>query len=249
MAADSACPRFGRCPVASVAVAYAPLRDPVVAVVLQSLQAWIELWRRMPESQRAQVRQAWPRACSIFSAMLGRWNRVTGLLKATVALLLDIGWGPCAPEQWHAEVGVLWVFSDVGTLPMEFKDSVKKSMMKEAWRKASLHADGSGFEKGANFAALRSMLAWFERRGKVAKLISTQPFPTQLLAAVGRQPAAATMPSTDRPSALDAGRRGTICYTLYGSARRRRPLKGSSSPKRGTMRKKQPRILSIAVSG
>ena len=39
--------------------------------------------------------------------------------------------------------------------------------MKEAWRKASLHADGAGLENGANFAVLRSTLAYFERRGKV----------------------------------------------------------------------------------
>ena len=61
---------------------------------------WMRIWGRATVAQRRELRTAWARAIPRIMLDGVRWERVTGPMQATIAVLAQIGWHPVHPNKW-----------------------------------------------------------------------------------------------------------------------------------------------------
>ena len=112
---------------------------------------WSDLWLEAGPEDRALITSAW---CSARDALRDlrpgdRWQRVKGPNAATIAVLLDAGWGPHRPDHWTTNKGTNY---RIGASPgsaviigMAFRDCTADL----AWSRAAGHFMGGGLEAGA----------------------------------------------------------------------------------------------------
>eukprot|EP00959_Pyramimonas_sp_CCMP1952_P469423 9494906-Pyramimonas_sp.AAC.1 len=77
------------------------------------------MWNRFPELH-ARITRSWHRIRGRLDILASkRWRRVRGPIGAVVATLLDVGWKPVSPVEWHRPVGdqcEVWQFPDRGNI-------------------------------------------------------------------------------------------------------------------------------------
>eukprot|EP00972_Heterocapsa_arctica_P108215 15936371-Heterocapsa_arctica.AAC.1 len=85
-----------------------------------------------------------------------RWMRVTGIMGAIVATLLDIGWEPIRPNYWlHPGEATAIILDDQLTKP-KLAFAVQYLVSSRIWQKTSRHPSvAQGLANGADLTAAR----------------------------------------------------------------------------------------------
>ena len=137
-------------------------RDPGVQVPLDQIKLWMRLWGRANTTQRRDIRIAWSRALPRILLNGIHWERVSGPMQATIAVLSQIGWHPVQPNRWMdggkdnlAELE--WAtFANTA-----ITEAVAEELERLAWRDAASHFLGAGLETGTpNLDPARAARKW-----------------------------------------------------------------------------------------
>ena len=67
---------------------------------LDQIKLWMRLWGRATSTQRRDIRTAWSRAIPRILLNGIHWDRVSGPMQATIAVIAQIGWHSAAPDRW-----------------------------------------------------------------------------------------------------------------------------------------------------
>ena len=91
---------------------------------------------------------------------------VRGPLRATIVLLLELGWRPIAPSAWGEPLPAhrIWRLEERGSWA-PFCRSLASSAMAQHWPDAARHWSGTGLERGGDFTSLKAHLRHFEKKG------------------------------------------------------------------------------------
>ena len=101
-AAAAASLKIGGCATSTIALNYPFGSDPAIQARLAVLQHWLGLWASSPPDRKASISAVWPRQLALLSAvqLTRKWVMARGPLRATIVVLLELGWRPIASSAW-----------------------------------------------------------------------------------------------------------------------------------------------------
>ena len=161
------------CLTSTLAWLFGQFKDPAVALKVEQLSHWFDIWQYSSQGERKRIRDEWRRRLvSIFDIenptpihMVRESS--TGPISATIGILLEIGWKPSAPDQWTAPNGdrvnlsttqPYTLVSMIGALQGQISESL--------WKDAAKHRFGSGLERGTpDFAMARKAKKYLIKKG------------------------------------------------------------------------------------
>ncbi len=163
------------CTATIIAWRLGPQSDPAVTTPLEQVRLWMRLWARADKKERKEMRGAWARALP--RILLGglHWERVSGPLQATIAVLGQVGWHPVEPNRWIDASGTEYAelewssFANTGIL-----DRLTRAFETCTWTSASGHYLGGGLESGIpTLDPARAARKWFlkQERWKEVKAL------------------------------------------------------------------------------
>ena len=141
-----------RCRVTAIASAFGQDSGPAVKVAREQVSSWLSLWNNCPDL-RADIRVAWviPHERG-FGEGGPNWNKVTGPMIATMAILHGYGWKVRNLDLWIDPSGQNWAV-DSGADSSEFVGFVAESVSVHLWKVASLFWEGGGLAAGLDASA------------------------------------------------------------------------------------------------
>jgi hypothetical protein len=126
-----------------------PQLDQEIAHHVSVISHFLGVWRR-EKDMRPDIRTAWDRI-SIAQSLREpntRWSHVTGLVHATVTVLLECGWIPVSADRWMDAKGDSYQFfdqpSDLHLFIQHFVGTIRAKLLDEASQK---HL-GGGLKEG-----------------------------------------------------------------------------------------------------
>ncbi|CAK0871462.1 unnamed protein product [Prorocentrum cordatum] len=130
-------------------------KDPQVQMVHQVVESWMQVIFSA-KLDLALARITWARAKEKLEGRkrTSRSKGVTGIVTATIATLLDLGWSPTGPWDWTSDDGVQLRAPDsmIGQGPQDMwalKAELSASIQRYMWKRAAQHWHGKGLEGGA----------------------------------------------------------------------------------------------------
>ena len=141
------------------------MADPGVRLRVEAIVLWTKLARKLPEPKRASLSRAWSRALAAFRKLDGKspWKLVKGPMAATIATLLDTGWGRCNPTLWKDERGDEWDISRKDVSYGELRARVGEAAMTFYWKKAVTSRHGQDLAAGADLTVANRLMREFRR--------------------------------------------------------------------------------------
>ncbi len=154
----------GGCSTTCIRLAFGLDADPFVFGRLQIFQEWIALIPELVEHQRP-LELAWKKLLDGLRSAARPWNKVKGIISATIATLLDIRWDPKSPWEWIDGEGEVFSLRSTDTdrlLHFELRGALEQ----EAWAQASAFHHGDGLWQGADLTVLKRHIARLRRQGE-----------------------------------------------------------------------------------
>ena len=71
--------------------------DPYIRMRVELLQSWMDALHGTDIDMQV-IRRVWLKKYVLLRRVAGRWNRVSGIIGAVVATLLDLRWKPATPQ-------------------------------------------------------------------------------------------------------------------------------------------------------
>ena len=162
MAARSLAVPAGACTSVAIALLMGEGQDPSIKTRQEVVTTWLGVWAH--EHMRPRLRLAWKRIRPNLEDARVRWLRVVGVISATIATLLDIGWDPLEPDLWSDLRGDTWqIDPSVGAHLV--LDLIATDIQKAIWAKASRHYAALGLESGVDLKVVRHLLKHFASEG------------------------------------------------------------------------------------
>ncbi len=144
-----------------------------MAEPLRQVQLWMRLWSTMEDQEKADVRRAWRRILP--KVLLGgvRWNLVSGVMHATVAVLGQMGWAPVQPGRWLVENRSCYADLDdeAPEAGAQIQNEIRLAVTRQVWRGAAAHHLGGGLADGIpSLAPAREARKWLVRHHHAAEV-------------------------------------------------------------------------------
>ena len=160
----------GRCLDTLLQLEYGEAGDPFGTSAFQVLNSWVEVITHS-EAMRDRAERAWQRAVDVRRqrSPQRRWQGITGIMSAIIALLLDLSWKPLGPWHWVTDCEEPFAIDrsvlsdptlDWSALRAEFAAALRRKL----WAKASRHYCGRGLQDGADLTSVRSQLRRLRRK-------------------------------------------------------------------------------------
>ncbi|CAK0800747.1 unnamed protein product, partial [Prorocentrum cordatum] len=147
-------------------------KDPQYQIVHRLVESWMSIIFK-PGFDLELARRTWRTARRRIDSrdLKDRWRGITGVVSATIATLLDIGWDPVGPWAWISDLGERFMAPDriIGQSPQDMsalKDAISDTIDRMLWDKASRHWNGKGLEEGADVCEARRHLTSLKKKGE-----------------------------------------------------------------------------------
>ena len=154
------------CTTTAIALHLQQHKDPGVAIPIQVLSSWIELWVTHTD-QRSRIRRIWPRLLWNLRDSNTRWMKVKGPIGATIAVLLDARWRSVHPDGWMLPEPCddYWPIVTEGH-QQGLIDHFAQTLASNLWNAASRFFEGAGVERGIDLSVPKSLLKRFQDEGR-----------------------------------------------------------------------------------
>ncbi|CAK0808313.1 unnamed protein product [Prorocentrum cordatum] len=168
--ATAIAPRLrGRCLATLLSIEIAK-GDPAFGAVFALLDSWMHIISDKLRRQKVSI--IWPRIVEKVSKLdpKKRWKGVTGITRAMVNTLLDLGWSMLGPWHWVSDDGEEFGSDDPSALDggvdtSDLKQAIASTIEREQWQQAAKHYAGGGMEAGADMRSARSLIKKLKRKG------------------------------------------------------------------------------------
>ena len=160
------CKTAGRCFVTLLALGFGMAKDPAITVRVDQFCDFAFVWNTLTHKEKGKAMLAWQKLKGTLAEKKTRWLRVAGLMGATVASLLDIGWDPVRPNYWVHPGGKSATEVDRGLTKPQIAGAVEHYVAPMLWSRASRRTTGDvGMDGGADITTARKYVAPLRRKG------------------------------------------------------------------------------------
>eukprot|EP00972_Heterocapsa_arctica_P014014 2065687-Heterocapsa_arctica.AAC.1 len=83
-----------------MALEFGTCKDPAVTIRVEQFWDFAHVWGGLTPKEKGRAFRPWHRLKNALMCPKTRWMRVAGLMGATVATSLDIGWDPLLVAPW-----------------------------------------------------------------------------------------------------------------------------------------------------
>eukprot|EP00959_Pyramimonas_sp_CCMP1952_P452644 9466941-Pyramimonas_sp.AAC.1 len=138
--------------------------NPQFRLRYEQLLSFACVWKHLDHSQRMMVSKTWERIKEKSGSTRHRWRAVRGHIAATLVVLLDVSWEPNSPVFWCAGARELRIDDD--EFPSALWEQLQDTCSALSWQQAARHCMGTGLEGGADFTAVKRVLAKLQKDGE-----------------------------------------------------------------------------------
>ncbi|CAK0856487.1 unnamed protein product, partial [Prorocentrum cordatum] len=164
----------GRCLTTLLSIEIAK-GDPAFGAVFALLDSWMHIISDKLRRQKVSI--IWPRIVEKVSKLdpKKRWKGVTGITRAMVNTLLDLGWSMLGPWHWVSDDGEEFGSDDPSALDggvdaSDLKQAIASTIERKQWQQAAKHYAAGGMEAGADMRSARSLIKKLKRKGEHDKV-------------------------------------------------------------------------------
>ena len=149
MVVDLSLRKPGGCTTSLIGIVFGSDLDPGISLRRALLDTWLQLYSENSK-QHMLIRTVWHNKTENLSDV-HRWSKVSGLLDATIATLLDIGWDPIEADTWITHSMHICHIDALAGNRKDILTAVQEAITHKQQTQASQHYMGEGAEHGFEY--------------------------------------------------------------------------------------------------